>query len=330
MNMKPTKAESFLCILTCFVFTLLFLSIGYSQVEEIAKYPSRPITFITPYQPGSGMDLAGRMLAKQAEKYLGQPILTVNKPGATFTIGTAAIASSKPDGYTIGMPGSPALFTASQIEKVSFHTLKDFTWIMQVGYSTLGVTVKSDSPFKDFKDIIDYARQNPKKLTNGGGGIGGFGHILAEKVERKEGVKITYRPFTGGPDTEKALLGGQIHVMTGDVNYKLLEAGQTRLLALLAENRSVHYPQTPILKDLGYDFPLPTVLPVAGPKGMPEGIAKKLEEAFTKAMKDPEVIDGMRNLRYTVVYRNSTELEAYVAQSYEAYTKLLKEMGLIK
>jgi tripartite-type tricarboxylate transporter receptor subunit TctC len=330
MDMKATKAKSFLCILTCFVFTLLFLSIGYSQEEEIAKYPSRPITLICPYQPGSGMDLAGHLICKGAEKYLGQPIMTVNKPGATFTIGTAAIASSKPDGYAIGLPGSPALFTASQIEKVSFHTLKDFTWIMQFGYSTLGITVKSDSPFKDFKDIVDYARQNPNKLTIGGGGIGGFGHIVTEQVTKRERVKITYMPFTGGPDTEKALLEGRVQIMTGDVNYKLLEAGQTRLLALLAENRSVHYPQTPILKDLGYDIPFPTILPVAGPKDMPGRIAKKLGDAFTKAMQESEFIDGMGKIRYTIAYRNSKELEDYVAHAYVAYTKLLKEMELIK
>jgi tripartite-type tricarboxylate transporter receptor subunit TctC len=330
MDMKPTKVKSSLCILTCFVFTLLFLSIGYSQVEEIAKYPSRSITCLSPMQPGAGMDLAGRLICKAAEKYLGQPIMTVNKPGATFTIGTAAIASSKPDGYTIGMPGPPAMFMASQIEKVPFHTLKDFKWIMQFGYFNFGVTVKSDSPFKSLKDVIDYARQNPNKLINGCGGIGGIGHTLMEQVAIKEGVKVTHMPFKGGPDSEKALLGGHINIMTGDVNYSLIEAGEVRLLALLAENRSVDYPQTPILKDLGYDIPAPTILPVAGPKGMPEGIVKKLEEAFTNAIKEPDFINGMRNIRYTIVHRNSKELEDYVSHTYEAYTKLLKEMGLAK
>jgi tripartite-type tricarboxylate transporter receptor subunit TctC len=323
------KARLLNLFFLCIVLTLLFPGLGYSQ-EEIAKFPSRPINFIIALPPGAGLDLACRLICKGAEKYLGQTIIPVNKPGGTFAIGTAAIASSKPDGYTIGCAGYPAMFVVSQIEKVPFHTLKDFKWIMQFGYMNFGVTVKGDSPFKSLKDIIDYARQNPNKLINGCGGIGGFGHILMEQVARKEGVKVTHMPFKGGPDTEKALLGGHIHIMTGDVNYSLLEAGEIRLLALLAENRSIDYPQTPILKDLGYDIPAPTILMVSAPKGIPEGIANKLEETFTNAMKDPDFIRGMRNIRFTVIHRNSKELEDYVSYNYEVFTKLLKEMELAK
>jgi tripartite-type tricarboxylate transporter receptor subunit TctC len=315
----------FLWIILIFFFPRL----GYSQ-EEIAQFPSRPINFIIALPPGAGLDLACRLICKEAEKYLGQTIIPVNKPGGTFAIGTAAIASAKPDGYTIGCAGYPAMFVVSQIEKVPFHTLKDFKWIMQFGYMNFGVTVKGDSPFKSLKDLIDYARQNPNKLINGCGGIGGFGHILMEQVARKEGVRITHMPFKGGPDTEKALLGGHIHLMTGDVNFSLLEAGEIRLLALLAENRSIDYPQTPILKDLGYDIPAPTILMVSAPKGIPEGIAKKLEEAFTNAMKDQVFIRGMRNIRFTIIHRNSKELEDYVSYNYEVFTKLVKEMGLAK
>jgi tripartite-type tricarboxylate transporter receptor subunit TctC len=320
------------------LLNLIFLTIvlalflpgpGYSQ-EEITKFPSRPINFVVALPPGATPDLASRLLAKQAEKYLGQPIIIVNKPGGTFAIGTAAIASSKPDGYTIGCAGYPAMFVVPQIEKLPYHTLKDFKWIMQFGYMNFGVTVKSDSPFKNLKDVIDYARQNPNKLIIGGAGIGGFGHILFGQIIRKEGLKVTYMPYKGGPDTEKALLGGHIHVMTGDINYSLLEAGETRLLILLSENRVVDYPQTPNLKDLGYETPAPTILPIAGPKGIPEGISKKLEEAFTSAMKEQEFISGMKNIKCSIVYRNSKELEDYVTFNYEAFTKLLKDMGLTK
>ena len=321
---------TFLQILFCFISCYLFTGTGYSQVTEITKYPTKAITFISPMQPGSGMDLACRLICNATEKYLGQRVVMVNKPGATFTIGTAAIASSKPDGYAIGMPGPPAVFMASQIEKIPFHALKDLKWIMQFGYFNFGVIVKNDSSFKSFKDVVEYSRQNPKKLINGCGGIGGIGHTLMEQVAMKEGVKVTHMPFKGGPDTEKALLGGHIHIMTGDINYSLLEAGQTRLLALLAENRSVCYPQTPTLKELGYEIPSSTILPIAGPKGLPEEIVKRLEEAFTKAMKEREFIDGMRRIRYTVAHRNSQELEDYVSRTYEAYTKLLRQMTLIK
>src|SRR4030042_6963759 len=274
----------------CIVLMLLFAELGYSQEEEIAKYPSRPINFINAVPPGTGLDLACRLLIKEVEKVLGQPIVSINKPGATFTIGAAAIASAKPDGYTIGCTISTAMFVSSQIQKVPFHTLKDFKWILQLGYMNFGVTVKGDSPFKSLNDLIAYARENPNTLINGCGGFGGFGHILMEQVARREGVRVTHMPFKGGPDTEKSLLGGHINVMPGGVNYALLQAGEIRLLALLAENRSIDYPQTPILKDLGYDIPAPTIINVSGPKGLPEEISKKLEEAFTRDTGEPEFI----------------------------------------
>lgn len=311
----------------CIVPILLLPGLGYSQ-EEITKYPSRPITFIMSPPPGAGVDLVCRVLIREAEKVLGQPIIPVNKPGGF--VSTAAIASSKPDGYTIGCAGHSGVFTAPHINKLPFHPLKDLTWLMQFGYMNLGVIVKSDSQFQKFKDIIDYARQNPNKLIHGCQNFGSFGHVAIEQIARKEGVKITHMPFKGGPDTEKALLGGHIHIMTADVNYSLLEANMTRLLALIAENHSIEYPQTPILKDLGYDIPSPTILNVSGPKGIPDGIAKQLEEAFTHAMKEPNFIKVMKTVRFPIAYRNSKELNDYVIRNFAAYGKFIKEMGVAK
>ncbi len=311
----------------CMVIGLILPEWGYSQ-EEASKYPSRPINFLISPPPGAGVDLVCRVLMREAEKILGQPIIAVNKPGGF--ISTAAIAAAKPDGYTIGCAGHSAVFTAPHINKLPYHPLKDLTWIMQFGNMNLGVNVKGDSQFKNLKDLIEYARQNPGKLIHGCLSFGSFGHIAMEQIARKEGVKITHMPFKGGPDTEKALLGGHIHVMTGDVNYALLEANEIRLLALIAENRSIEYPQVPILKDLGYDIPAPTILNVAAPRGIPEGIARKLEEAFTSAMKEPSFVKMMRTVRFPITYRNSKELSDYVSRSYEVYGRFIKEMGIVK
>jgi tripartite-type tricarboxylate transporter receptor subunit TctC len=127
-----------------------------------------------------------------------------------------------------------------------------------------------------------------------------------------------------------ALMGGHILVGTGDINYSLLEAGEIRPLLLLADNRSTDFPQTPILKDIGYDIPAPMFINVVGPKAMPEEIVNKLEAAFTKAIREPSFIKGMKDLRLTIVYRNSKEMGDFVAAEYEIFAKVLKEMGRIK
>jgi tripartite-type tricarboxylate transporter receptor subunit TctC len=127
-----------------------------------------------------------------------------------------------------------------------------------------------------------------------------------------------------------ALLGDHIYFGAGDFNYSLVESGQIKVLLISKDERSEEYPQVPIPKDLGYNVPCPMLNIVTAPKDLPEGIAKKLENAFTKGMKDPDFIKGMKNLRYPIVYRSSKELTDYVTKNYESMQKTLKEIGLTK
>ena len=329
--MKPNLFKTKMSIFLCLALSLLFTASGYSQEAEIAKFPSRPITFIVPLPPGGPADLSFRLISKEAGKYLGQPIVIVNKPGGTLTIGIAAIAAAKPDGYTIGYAGHSGMFVAPLLEKVPYHPIKDLTPIMQFGGYNFGVIVKGDSPYKTFQDLITYARQNPKKLTYGTAGANSMQYVIMEQVAKKENVQITHIPFKGTPEVQTALLGGHLLFGAGDFNYSLLEAGQIRLLLLLKDERSDKYPKIPILKNLGYDIPCPIMGNVFGPKGIPEGIAKKIEDAYTQAMKEPAFIKGMKeDLLLPIVYRNHKELADYTNYNYEVYAKFLKEMGLTK
>jgi tripartite-type tricarboxylate transporter receptor subunit TctC len=297
--------------------------LGYAQ-EDVTKFPSRPITFIVPLPAGSGGDVASRLIAKEAEKFLGQSITVVNKPGGSYTIGAAAIAASKPDGYTIGYTTPASLVITPFLEKLPYHPLRDLQRIIQFGEMTFGVVVKSDSPFKNFENLMSYARQNPKKLTYGTGGAHSFSNLAVERIAKKEGVQFTHIPFKGGAEMQAALVGGHIQFSAGDFNVPLLEAGQTKLLLLLTESPRVEYPQTPFLKDIAYDIPYPAMAMISGPRGIPAGILRKLEEAFAKAMKEPAFIKGMKELRLTVSYRDSKELEDYVTHTYEVFEKLMK------
>jgi len=336
-NLKLVEIKMKKCIpngktlLFVFMMTVFSNSIaGYAE-DEIAKFPNRPITFINALPPGGPTDLAHRLIAKGAEKYLGQPIVVVNKPGGGTTIGMAAIAVAKPDGYTIGHSSVSGLLLIPHLEKVPYHPIKDFKQIIQYAAYNMAVMVRADSPFKNFKELIAYARQNPKKLTYGA--LPNSIHFLTvDQIARKEKVQFTHIPFKGGPEVQTALLGGHILFGSGDVNYSLVEAGQIRLLLLIREERSEEYPDVPILKDFSYgDIPAPWYHGICGPHGIPDGIVKKLEGAFTRAMKEPYFIKEMKeNVRFPIVYRNSKDLGDYVAFNYEVFGKLVKEMNLAK
>ena len=311
------------------ILNILFPALGYPQEVEIAKYPTRPINFIIPLPAGGNTDLAGRLIAKQAEKYLKQPIIPVNKPGGVLVIGTAAIATAKPDGYTIGLSLLSPMFIIPHLEKVPYDPIRDLKQVIQFGAFNFGIVVKHDSPFKDFKDVVAYARQNPGKIKYGCN-VQGISHSIMEQIAKYEKVQFTLVPYRVASEGEMALLGGDIHLVVSDITYSLIEAGQTRLLLLCREEHSVEYPKTPNLKDLGYDIPCPLYLGIQGPKGLPEGIVKKLEEAFTKATKEQDFANGMKAIYLPILYRNNKELDDYVLQNYKAYGKILKEIGWIK
>jgi tripartite-type tricarboxylate transporter receptor subunit TctC len=302
---------------------------GWAQ-EDVSKFPTRPVSYIQPFSAGVPADIAMRLISKEAEKHLGRPIIVLNKPGAAGTIGVAAVAAAAPDGYTIGNTPHSPMFVVPHLEKLPYQPVGDFRMIMQFAAFNMGLIVRADAPFNSFKDLIAFARQNPGKLAYGTAGTNSMQYIIMEQIAKREKVQLMHVPFKATGDAQTSLLGGHIAFAAGDFNYSLIESGKVRLLLLFREERAAEYPQTPILKEVGYDFPVPTFICVAAPKGLPDAIAKKLEDAFTKAMKEPAFIKGMKDLRLPIVYRNSSDLNAYVAQNYETYGKMLKDIGLTK
>jgi tripartite-type tricarboxylate transporter receptor subunit TctC len=271
------------------------------------------------------------MLTKETEKHLGQPIVVVNKPGGGGTVGVSAIAAAKPDGYTIGQtPSGGFLAIMPHMEKIPYHPIKDLRYLMQFAELNFGLLVKADSPFKSLKDIIASARENPKKVTYGTNAPNSISNLIMEQVAKKEKVQLTHIPFKGSADYQTALLGGHVQFVIGEFNYSYLEGGQARVLLFLGEKRSEEYPQIPLLKELGYDIPCPVYNGVCGPKGLNDEAARKLEDAFTKGMKEPAFVKGMKELRVTLLHRNSKEVAEYAARNYELFGKILKEMGLAK
>ncbi len=305
-----------------FSFLLLLAGSAYSQQKEVS-YPNRPVTFIIPYPPGAGTDLSCRLIAREAEKFLGQSIVPINKTGTA--VGTAAIATAKPDGYTIGISGHHGSFLLPLLEKVPYDPVKDFKHIVQFGTYNMGVYLKADSPFKSFKEMIAYARKNPGKVSYGTS-AGGMGFFVIDEIAKKENVQLTFVPFKGSPEVQPAVLGGHITFGVGDFNYSLLEAGRLSVLLILRPDRPSEYPQIPNLTDLGYaDVPAPVCIFVLGPKGMPNEVVLKLEAAFTKGMKEPGFINGMKDLRMPIAYRNNKELDEFVARNSAFFSKYLKK-----
>jgi tripartite-type tricarboxylate transporter receptor subunit TctC len=275
--------------------------------------------------------VAVRLLSKEVEKYLGQPLVVVNKPGGGGSVGVAAVAVVKPDGYTIGQsPGGSPLFILPFMEKLPYHPTKSLRYIVQFADFTFGIVVKANSPLNSLNDLILRARQNPGKITYGTNAPNSIANLIVEQVARKEKVHLTHIPFKSSPEYQAAVLGDHVLFCAGDFNHALIESGELKPLVLFSEKAPPEYARIPILKDLGYDIPCPVFLGIMGPAGLPEPIVKKVEDAFLRAAKEPSIIKGLKEYRFNLIYRNNKELTDYVNRSFDTFGQMLKEMGLVK
>ncbi len=297
---------------------------------QASEYPAKPISLIIPYTAGGSTDATGRALANAAKKYLGQPVICENKGGGGATVGPALLLTKPADGYTIGFITSGAVI-ASHMGKINFNPLESFSYIMHWGRYSYGICVRADSQFKTIQELIQYSKQNPKKLTYGSSGVGGPPHLATEELSMVAGFQWVYVPYKGTSEVNPALLGGHIDVLSDASGYiPLVDGGKFRLLATWGYQRSVRYPQVPTIKEIGYDVVIPGPIGIVGPKGMPKPIMDRLQDAFHKAMGDPEFLAAMKTFDMEPVYMNSADYEKSIRQDSERVGKIVRKLGLEK
>ncbi|MBX3513856.1 MAG: tripartite tricarboxylate transporter substrate binding protein [Xanthobacteraceae bacterium] len=289
-----------------------------------AQYPNKPITLIVPWAPGGSTDQTARVLAKAAENYLGQPIIVVNRPGASTTIGMAELAKAAPDGYTIGTLSSTGYLVKLQGRQLSFDPIEDFSYISYYGDNLIGIAVLTDSPYKTLKELVAFGKANPGKLKYGTAGVGTTQHLTIEALQRDSGAKFVHVPQQGSAASAPALLGGHVDfIMETSVWAPFIESKQMRLLAVSATKRSDVYPDVPTFTELGFKS-LRSVQAIIAPKGLPEDIRAKLESAFRKALNDKAFQATMQKLAMQVVDLPGADVKKLVEGEYALAKDLIE------
>lgn len=308
-----------------------FLAIVLLPVFASAQsYPTKPINLIVTFAPGGTLDASTRVLAAKAEKFLGQPLVVSNIGGGAGSVALGQVAKKRPDGYDITSCTSTGIIRLPQLRSVPYSP-DDFVPIMHFAAVQSGVVVKSDSPFKTFKDLVEYARKNPGKVSYATSGVGSPMHMAMEFVADVEKIQWTHVPYAGGAPALSAVLGGHVTAMSDSTEWlPHVKEGSLRLLVTHGESRMRIFPNVPTLRDLGYDFINETVFMIAAPKGTPLPIIKKLDEAFHKAMDDPEFVKTITSMEFTVTYRNHEELKKYLDDAYNRFAVMLKKLGITK
>lgn len=312
------------------VLALVAAASALTPATAAALYPERPITLIVPWEAGGSTDQLARVLAKAAEATLGQPIVVVNKPGATTTLGMAELAAARPDGYTIGTLSTSTYLLPLRGRKVGYDPLKSFTGVCFFGDNVIGIAVLADSRWKSLKDLVEEGKAHPGKLKYGTAGVGTTQHLTTEALQLDTGARFVHVPQKGSAASMPAILGRHVDFITEtSVWAPFVEAGQVRLLAVNTPDRASGFPDVPTLREYGFQS-LRSIQAIIAPAGIPEPVRQTLEAAFLKATADPAFVAAMRRLHMHIVALPGKEVDRIVRDEIERAKALIQKVEGVK
>ncbi len=284
------------------VLTVFFMLIGAFPNAAVADdYPSKPITLIVPWGAGGMSNVSSRMLGDKMKAILGQPIVYINKPGAGGLIGLQTLQRAKSDGYTIASGPitlaltAPYFLDSTPIEVDSFNCIGSYMPQERVLFTTI------DKPYKTWEEFIAYSKQNPGKVSVGSGGAQ-WSLAVMKSIAKKEGIQWKYVMFKSGGAASSAILGGHVDVCetgTGTPAYQSARQGKLRVLVDLGSEKVPFFSKTKNMSDLDYPYSTMLEYGMILPKGVPEVIRAKLENALKTVMQDKALMEKMGKTGFT-------------------------------
>jgi tripartite-type tricarboxylate transporter receptor subunit TctC len=318
-------------LFACFVlFLCTFVGICTLHAEP---YPNRPIQLIIPLVAGSTMDTNARLLAEELGKILGTQVVPMNKPGASLTLGTDAVAKGRKDGYAIAYTGSAAIVYTRILDPktVPYDPGKDLEPLGLHCFTPLAAAVQESSPWKNFAELIGYAKNNPGKIRVATYGQGSVDHFNLEIIQSSTGVQFTHVPFKGGQSVLTALLGGHVEVIFYAFGQVIPYVDSKKMRILLITKKVADSPHLSTLPESGYKQDLLSAwFALYGPAGMPEEVKKVLVQAIEKAIKNYDLKVKIEKMGFIANYKSPAELKQLMVEDYEKALAIAIKIGLRK
>jgi len=264
-----------------------------SRIASAQAYPSRPIRLVIPYPPGGLYDSTGRPWADKVKQHLGT-IVIENMGGAGSSLGTAAVARAQPDGYTILLGGNPGLVINTLAStRPLYDSLKDFEPISILGLNPTIIDIHPAQPIRTLKELADYAKANPGKLSYGSSGAGTANHLVGELFKLLTGTEIAHVPYRGAGPAMADLISGHIPMLVQSSNaqaFELHETGKLRILAITSAQRIAAAPAIPTVGEAGLPgLTSENFIGLFAPKGTPEAIVEQIAQATRHALADKDL-----------------------------------------
>jgi tripartite-type tricarboxylate transporter receptor subunit TctC len=287
-----------------------------------AAYPTRPITLVVPFGPGGIADLTARAVAEQMTQSLGQAVVVDNKPSAGSIVGSQAVATAKPDGYTLLVMSNGNAVSEGLFKKLPYDTRKDFAPITTLGFFDIGVFVPANSKFKTLADAVAFAKANPGKLNVGTIAPGSTQHLSAKMFETAAGVDMLVVPYKGSPAVLTALRSGELDLAFEIVGPMVSQvgAGVVRALAVSSDRRNPALADVPTVQQAGVaGYNVASWNALAAPAGTPTEIIEKLGRAARDAVASPTVQDKLGKLGMRLQGSTPAEMQALVASEIQRW-----------
>lgn len=294
-----------------------------------AAYPTKPVSVLVPFPPGSATDAILRALSVPVEKALGQPVVVENRPGAAGTMASGIVAQSKnPDGYQIAV--APAtLFKVPHMQKVPYDPLKDLTYIMGFSGYTFALVVPESSPWKTYEEFIAYAKANPGKINVGTSGAASTGHAATMRLVQKTGADLNHVPFKGGSEVLQAFVGGHINAVLDGGWAQVEKQGKGRVLLAFTAKRMPRLPNVPTAIEVGVNHVARSPIGLVGPKGMDPKVVKTIHDAFKGALGDAKYRGYLETFDLENAYLSGEDWYALAQQMWVDERKVLESLDML-
>ena len=295
-----------------------------------SDWPSRPIRIILPSGPGGTSDIFMRLLSDNVSKTLGQPVVVDNKPGAGGTLAATLAAQADPDGYTLMMNSVATHAIGPAMYKLKFDPEKNVTAVAQLAYSANILYVRKDSPFKNVRELIAYAKANPGKLNYASSGAGTSLHLAAVEMSQLFGLDMVHIPYNGAAPTMQAVLSGDA-AFSFENSMSIMgqiRGGSVVPLAVSTSRRIPQLANVPTMIESGAQgFDISSWFGIVAPGGTPTPIVDKVAAAFERALKDPQITDQINKLGADPQYMLPAEFHAYMKSERQKWAAIVKASG---
>jgi tripartite-type tricarboxylate transporter receptor subunit TctC len=305
--------------------------LALTSTVSAQEFPTRPIRMLVGFSAGSISDNTARVVAKQAEKALGQSIVVENVPGAGATLAAARAAKAPADGYTLlfvamGHAVAPALYS-----KLPYDTLNDFTGVATVADARVMLVTQPRYTFKSVVDFVADARTQPGKYSFGSSGNGTFLHLIGESLAQTTGMKLLHVPYKSGAEVVTAVMSGNIDLAFCTVNTcnEHVKSGKVRSLGYIAKARHPTAPEIPTFNELGVRFDVGSYNYVLAPAGTPPAVLRKLHAAINGAVQSPVVRERFLRMGLEPVPSESPEsVTAFMKSEVDRWGPVVRSVGL--